>query len=117
MSIKTEFVDALSSRVLMLDGAMGTMIQRAGLSEEQFRGSRFASHHCNLAGCNDLLVLTAPDVIEAIHREYLAAGADVVETDSFNANGISLADYSLQDYAYEINLAAATVARRAADSF
>ena len=117
MSIKTEFVDALSSRVLMLDGAMGTMIQCAGLSEEQFRGSRFASHHCNLAGCNDLLALTAPDVIEAIHREYLAAGADVVETDSFNANGISLADYSLQDYAYEINLAAATVARRAADSF
>ena len=79
MSIKTEFVDALSSRVLMLDGAMGTMIQRAGLSEEQFRGSRFAFHPCNLAGCNDLLALTAPDVIEAIDREYLAAGADVAE--------------------------------------
>ncbi|MGN0206593.1 MAG: homocysteine S-methyltransferase family protein, partial [Muribaculaceae bacterium] len=81
MSIKTEFVDALSSRVLTLDGAMGTMIQRVGLSEEQFRGFRFASHPCNLAGCNDLLALTAPDVIETIHREYLAAGADVVETD------------------------------------
>ncbi|MDR2911696.1 MAG: methionine synthase [Alistipes sp.] len=107
--------EALAERVLVLDGAMGTMVQRRGLSEEDFRGARFADWSVPLKGCNDVLVLTRPDVIVAIHEEYLAAGADIVSTDSFNANAISMADYGLSKYIYEINFAAAALARGAAD--
>lgn len=106
-----------SKRILILDGAMGTMIQREGLTEADFRGDKFESWNCELRGCNDLLVLTRPRVIEGIHRAYLDAGADIIETDSFNANAISLADYHLEAYAAEINLAAARLARRTADEW
>ncbi len=112
-SIKNE----LQSRILLLDGGFGTMVQQYGLDEEQYRGERFAEWSIRLKGCNDLLALTRPDVVGEIHEKYLAAGADIIETDSFNANAISLADYGLQDYAYEIARAAASVARAAADRF
>ncbi len=109
--------DLLARRVLVLDGAMGTMLQRCNLEEEDFRGDRFADWHCRLKGCNDLLVLTRPDVIADIHRQYLEAGADIIETDSFNANAISLADYGLSALAGEISFKAARLAREAADEY
>ncbi len=107
----------LRERILIIDGAMGTMIQACNLQEADFRGGRFKDHPRDLKGCNDLLSLTQPGVVEAIHREYLEAGADIIETNTFNSTAISLTDYALQDAAYEINLAAARVARRAADTF
>ena len=106
-----------SDRILVLDGAMGTMIQQYQLREEDFRGARFASHSTDLKGCNDILSLTAPFVIRDIHRKYLAAGADIIETNTFNAQRISMGDYGLQDYCREINLAAAKIARQCADEF
>ncbi len=109
--------EALGMEVLVLDGAMGTMIQRERLTEEDFRGGRFAEWPRRLKGCNDLLAITRPDVIDRIHTAYLEAGARIIETDSFNANAVSLADYDLEDYVAEINLAAASVARRAADRY
>ncbi len=113
-----EQMDALAAeRVLVLDGAMGTMVQKFGLSEADFRGERFASHPVPLAGCNDLLVLTKPAAIASIHEAYLRAGADIIETDTFNANAVSLADYGLEDYAYEINAAAAVLARASAERY
>jgi 5-methyltetrahydrofolate--homocysteine methyltransferase len=108
---------AVRQRILIIDGAMGTMIQRYGLSEPDFRGEQFKRHHKDLQGNNDLLCLTRPDVIDAIHRAYLEAGADILETNTFNANSVSQADYDLSDQAYAINLAAAQIARRAADDF
>lgn len=107
----------LSERVLVLDGAMGTMIQKCSLSEADFRGERFAAHKTNLAGCNDLLSITRPDVIADIHAAYLKAGADIISTCSFNANSISLADYGLSAMVGEINLAAARLARSVADRY
>ncbi len=107
----------LEQRILILDGAMGTMIQRYGLSEADFRGKVFPHSEVELKGNNDLLCLTAPHIIADIHRAYLAAGADIIETNSFNANAISLADYHLEGYVKEINLAAARIARETADSF
>ena len=107
---------ALNERVLVLDGAMGTMIQREGLSEQDFRGERFADWPSDLQGNNDLLSLTNPSVIEGIHRAYLQAGADLVETNTFNAQRISLGDYDMADLAYEMNRAAARLARRACDA-
>lgn len=104
-------------RVLILDGAMGTMIQGFALTEADFRGSRFAFHRTSLLGCNDVLCLTKPDVIASIHRSYLEAGADIIETCSFNATAVSLAEYGLDDQAYEISAAAARIARNAADAF
>ena len=106
--------DLLSRRILILDGAMGTMIQRYALSEEDFRGERFRSHPRDLKGNNDLLVLTRPDVIGEIHRQYLEAGADIIETNTFNSNAISQADYGLQPLARELNVAAARLAKTAA---
>src|SRR5262245_12403502 len=108
---------ALAGRLLILDGAMGTMIQRRGLTEADFRGERFAAHAGDLKGNNDLLVLTRPDVIRDIHREYLAAGADIIETNTFNSNAISQSDYKLEPLCYELNVAAARLAREAADEF
>ena len=104
---------AFAERILVIDGAMGTMIQRHGLTEEDFRGERLRDHSHDLRGNNDLLVLTRPDVIEQIHAEYLEAGADLVETNTFGANRISQADYALEDLAYEMNVAAARIARSA----
>ena len=107
----------LARRVLILDGAMGTMIQRAELSEADFRGERFARHQRDLKGANDLLVLTRPDLITDIHRQYLAAGADIVETNTFNATQLGLAEYGLGDAITDVNVAAARLARAAADEF
>ncbi|HEX7418925.1 MAG TPA: homocysteine S-methyltransferase family protein, partial [Thermoanaerobaculia bacterium] len=106
----------LAGRILIIDGAMGTMIQRYQLSEKDFRGTRFADSKRDLKGNNEALNLTQPKVIEEIHREYLAAGADIIETNTFNAQAFSLADYDFQSLVYEINVAAAQIARRAADS-
>ncbi len=108
--------DILARRIAILDGAMGTMIQRAGLGERDFRGARFAGHRSDLKGNNDVLVLTRPDVVDGIHRQYLAAGADIIETNTFNANGVSQADYGLEALVYELNLEAARLARAAADA-
>ncbi len=107
--------DALSRRILVLDGAMGTMIQRAALEAGDYGGRRFAGWPKDLKGANDLLSLTRPDLIAAIHREYLAAGADIIETNTFNASAPSLADYGLEDHVSEINLESARIARRIAD--
>ena len=107
----------LRQRIVIIDGAMGTMIQRHRLSEADFRGTRFAAHPKDLKGNNDLLVLTRPDVIGQIHEAYLAAGADLIETNTFGATSIAQEDYGLADIAYEMNVAAAQVARAAADRF
>ncbi|GAA5118700.1 methionine synthase [Alloalcanivorax gelatiniphagus] len=106
----------LRDRIVILDGGMGTMIQRLKLSEEQYRGSEYADWHCDLKGNNDLLSVTQPEMIEQLHRDYLNAGADIVETNSFNSTSIAMADYDMQDLVHDINLAAARVARRAADA-
>ena len=105
------------NRVLLLDGAMGTMIQQYHLHEEDFRGTRFANHGIDLKGCNDVLSLTAPHVIRDIHCKYLEAGSDIIETNTFNAQRISMHDYGLTEYCREINLAAARLARECADKF
>ena len=102
---------ALTDRILLLDGAMGTMIQNAGLSEADYRGERFGDHSDDLKGNNDLLVLTRPELIGDIHRQFLDAGCDFVETNTFNANRISQADYALEDLSEEINREAASLAR------
>src|SRR3982074_1526821 len=94
-----EFMALLSERLVILDGAMGTMIQKHALSEEQFRGERFAAWRSDLRGNNDLLSITQPAVIAAIHREYLHAGADVISTNTFNSNAVSQADYGMQSLA------------------
>ena len=105
----------LAERILLLDGAMGTMLQRAALTEADYRGDRFAASPRDLKGNHDLLCLTRPDVVHDVHAAYLAAGADIVETNSFNATRISQAEYGLQEQVHDINVAAARVARRAAD--
>lgn len=104
-------------KILILDGAMGTMIQRYKLEENDFRGERFADHPGDLKGNNDLLCITRPDIIEEIHYQYLEAGADLIETNTFNAQVISLADYHMETLAYELNVEAARCARRAVDRF
>ncbi|WP_165021310.1 methionine synthase [Dysgonomonas sp. ZJ279] len=109
--------DILKERILILDGAMGTMIQRYQLVEEDFRGERFKDSATLLKGNNDLLCLTRPDVIETIHREYLDAGADIIETNTFNATSISLDDYHMAHLVREINVAAAKLARKAANDY
>lgn len=109
--------DLLKERILVLDGAMGTMIQRYKLEEDDFRGERFKNHPHPLKGNNDLLSLTRPDVIKAIHREYLEAGADILETNTFSGTWIAQADYHLEDAVYDINFYSARIAREAADEF
>lgn len=106
----------LGERIMVLDGAMGTAIQRDRPDEAGYRGKRFADHPSDLVGNNDLLTLTQPQIIRTIHEEYLAAGADVIETNTFNANAVSLADYGLEDLAYELNYESARLARAAADA-
>ncbi len=107
----------LRERILILDGAMGTMIQRYNLEEADYRGERFREWPCDLKGNNDLLSLTRPALIQDIHRAYLGVGAEIIETNTFNANRISMADYSMEQLSREINLAAARLAREAADDF
>jgi 5-methyltetrahydrofolate--homocysteine methyltransferase len=109
------FKDLLAERIVVLDGGMGTMIQREALDEAAYRGTRFADWSRDLKGANDLLCLTRPEAIERIHRAYLEAGADVIETNTFNATSISLADYGLEGLVYELNRSAAELARRVAD--
>lgn len=106
-----------NKKIWVLDGAMGTMIQKYSLTESDFRGEKFAGHNCRLQGCNDLLSITQPEIIGSIHREYLEAGADIIETNSFNANIISLEEYGLQQYDSEINRQAASIARKEADLY
>lgn len=107
----------LNDRILVLDGAMGTMIQEYKLTEEDFRGNKFTDFPHEIKGNNDLLSITQPEIIEEIHSKFLAAGADIIETNTFNANPISQLDYHLEDYSYELNLESARAARRAADKF
>jgi len=108
---------ALKDRILILDGAMGTMIQSYKLDEAGYRGERFKDWQSDLKGNNDLLVLTQPDIIRDIHKAYLAAGADIVETNTFNANAISMADYHMEELSYELNKVATELARQACDEF
>ncbi|SAI67795.1 B12-dependent methionine synthase [Bordetella ansorpii] len=112
-----EFVRQLDKRILILDGAMGTMIQRYKLTESDFRGTRFAEHHKDLKGDNELLSLVRPDVISEIHRQYLEAGADVIETNTFGATSIAQGDYDLPELAYELNKVSAQLAREACDRY
>jgi 5-methyltetrahydrofolate--homocysteine methyltransferase len=107
----------LQQRIAILDGAMGTMIQRYKLTEADFRSERFAAHPKDLKGNNDLLVLTRPDVISEIHEQYLAAGADIIETNTFGTTSVAQEDYGLEDYADEMNVAAARIARAACDKY
>ena len=115
-ALATRLLELASHRVLVLDGAMGTMIQRERLQEADFRGERFASHPHDLKGNNDLLLLTRPDVIAAIHDATSQAGADIIETNTFNATAIAQADYGLEDVVYEMNLAGARLAAAAAEN-
>ncbi|GHV92999.1 methionine synthase [Spirochaetia bacterium] len=117
MTIREQLDEIAAERILILDGAMGSMIQTYKLKEGDFRGERFAAHPTPILGCNDLLCITKPEVISGIHEAYLAAGADIIETCSLNSTAVSLADYGLADLAYEISAAAAQVARKAADKF
>ena len=105
----------LKEKILVLDGAMGTMIQRYSLDEKDFRGERFANHSCDLKGNNDLLSITRPDIIKAIHKEYLNAGADIIETNTFSSTSIAQEDYDLSDIIYELNFESAKIAREVAD--
>src|SRR6187402_3385338 len=113
----TPLDEILQHRIAILDGAMGTMVQRRKLSERDFRGDRFATHSHDLKGNNDVLVLTRPNVIGDIHREYLAAGADIIETNTFGASDITLKEFRLESLTHEVNKAAAELARHAADEF
>ena len=112
-----ELTALLQQRILVLDGAMGTMIQRHKLQEADYRGTRFADHPFDLKGNNDLLLLSKPEVIRGIHAEYLAAGADILETCTFNATSLSQADYHLESIVYELNVAGAQLAREVCDEF
>ena len=107
----------LEKRILVIDGAMGTMIQRYQLTEEDFRGERFKNHPCDLKGNNDLLNITRPDIIKAIHAEYLKAGADIIETNTFSTQRISMADYQMEDLSYEMSFEGAKIAKEVALEF
>ncbi len=109
--------DSLSRRILILDGGLGTLVQGYGLEEADYRGERFSAHPTPLTGCYDILPMTRPDVIGEIHESYLRVGADIISTDTLNANAVSLADYSLQDCVYEFNRAAAELARGLCDKY
>src|ERR1700734_1227043 len=110
-----DIVDALDQRILILDGAMGTMIQQFKLQEEDYRGALFESHPIHLKNNNDILCLTRPEIIRQIHREYLEAGADIIETNTFNATSISQQDFGLEKYVPEMNRVAARLAREAVE--
>src|SRR5258705_1845068 len=120
MSIQTartaQLQAVLRERIVIIDGAMGTMIQTYKLEESAYRGERFAQWQKDLKGNNDLLNVTRPEIIEEIHRQYLEAGADLIETNTFNSQAISLADYGMESLGYELSNAGALCARRAADS-
>ncbi len=117
MTSKQEFFQLFQSRIHILDGAMGTMIQGHKLTEDDYRGHRFANYDHAIKGNNDLLNLTQPEIIQGIHEQFLAAGADIIETNTFNANRVSMADYHMEDLSYEMNKVGAEIARKAADKF
>jgi 5-methyltetrahydrofolate--homocysteine methyltransferase len=118
--LKADIMDIrkeLEKRILVIDGAMGTMIQRHKLTEADYRGERFKNWHCDVKGNNDLLCITQPQIIKDIHKQYLAAGADIIETNTFSSTVIAMADYEMRSLAYELNIAAAKCAREAIDEF
>lgn len=117
MNLTQRLKELLKQRILIIDGAMGTMIQQHKLQEQDYRGDRFRDYHMDLKGNNDLLSLTQPDIIKDIHKQYLAAGAQIIETNTFNAQAVSMADYDMQALSYEINVAAAGLARQAVKEF
>ena len=108
--------EVVGSRIMIFDGAMGTMIQRHNLSEEDYRGQRFADFHIDVKGNNDLLTLSQTDIVRDIHTAYLQAGSDIVGTNTFSSTSIAQADYDMQDLAYELNLEGARIAREACDA-
>jgi len=111
--IMSNIRDVLNKRILIIDGAMGTMIQRHKLVEADYRGERFKNWHSDVKGNNDLLNITQPQIITGIHKQYLDAGADIIETNTFSSTSIAMADYDMQSLAYELNVAAAKCAREA----
>jgi 5-methyltetrahydrofolate--homocysteine methyltransferase len=115
--MKKNIQECLNERILIIDGAMGTMIQQYKLEEKDYRGERFKEWHKDVRGNNDLLSLTQPQIIQAIHKAYLEAGADIIETNTFSSTSIAQADYDMQSLAYELNVAAAKCARKAIDDF
>src|SRR5450432_2850708 len=115
--MKKTIQDNLKERILIIDGAMGTMIQRHKLEEADYRGERFKDWHTDVKGNNDLLSITRPDIITGIHKQYLQAGADIIETNTFSSTVIAQADYDMQSLAYELNVASAKCARKAADEY
>lgn len=117
MSVNTRIREILNQRIMIIDGAMGTMIQTYHLTEEQYRGERFKSIEQLVKGNNDLLCITQPDIILAIHKQFLDAGADIIETNTFNAQVISMEDYKMTELVDEINIEAAKIARQAADEY
>lgn len=117
MKESTEIKSLLQDRILVLDGAMGTMIQRYKLSESDYRGQQFSDYGRDIKGNNEVLSLTRPDIIQSIHEEYLSAGADIIETNTFSANAISQADYGMEEYAYEMNKISAELAKKATSKF
>lgn len=117
MSVNTRIREILNQRIMIIDGAMGTMIQTYNLNEEQYRGERFKDISQLVKGNNDLLCLTQPDIISAIHKQFLDAGADILETNTFNAQVISMEDYKMTELVDEINIEAAKIARKAADEY
>jgi len=118
MTKREKIIALLSEKILIIDGAMGTMIQRHHLEEEDYRGDGiFKNWHLDVKGNNDMLSITQPQIIQAIHKQYLDAGADIIETNTFNAQRVSLADYEMQDYADAINRAAVKAARAAVDEY
>ena len=112
-----ELPNLLKNKIIILDGAMGTMIQEENLSEEDFRGKRFLDHPKDLYGNNDILSITRPDLISKIHNQFLNAGSNIIETNSFSSTKISQGDYSLSNLAYELNFESAKVARKACDDY
>ncbi|MEO9211456.1 MAG: homocysteine S-methyltransferase family protein [Ginsengibacter sp.] len=115
--MKRNIRECLDERILIIDGAMGTMIQQYKLEEKDFRGEKYRDFHKDLKGNNDLLSITQPHIIQAIHKEYLEAGADIIETNTFSSTSIAQADYDLQSIAFELNVAAAQCARKAIEEF
>ena len=113
----THFKNELKERILILDGAMGSLLQTYRLTEADFRGEQFADHPCDLKGYNDLLSITQPQIVREIHSNYCSAGADIIETNTFTSTSVSMADYQLQDVAYQVNYAAASIAREVADKW
>src|SRR4030043_2459596 len=115
--MESSIEEIIKRKILVLDGAMGTMIQKHRLPEEEYRGTKFKDHPKSQKGNNDLLCLTNPEIIRNIHKEYLEAGADIITTNTFNSNRISMADYGMEEYVYEINLNAARLAAGAIEYY